>query len=113
MVLELHATVNGRATRYFEAGSGQPLILVHAFPLNAEMWRPQLERVPGGWRFVAPDLRGFGEGRVDEGTSLTMDDYAADLAALMDALAIDRAVLVGLSMGGYITFAFYRLRPSA
>jgi 3-oxoadipate enol-lactonase len=111
MVLELHATVNGRATRYFEAGSGEPLILVHAFPLNAEMWKPQLERVPGGWRFVVPDLRGLGEGRLDEGTALTMDDYAIDIVALMDALTIDRAVLGGLSMGGYIAFAFHRFAP--
>jgi 3-oxoadipate enol-lactonase len=111
MVLELRSTVNGRTTRYLEAGSGQPVILIHAFPLNADMWRPQLDRVPGGWRCIAPDLRGFGGSALDSAASLTMDDYAADVAALMDALALDRAVIGGLSMGGYVTFALFRLAP--
>jgi 3-oxoadipate enol-lactonase len=114
MVLELRATVNGRVTRYFEAGSGQPLVFIHAFPFSAEMWRPQLERTPGGWRYIAPDLRGFGAPPPEEdltGGKLTMDEYARDISALMDALAIDRAVIGGLSMGGYITFALFRLAP--
>ena len=48
-----------RSTRYLEAGSGRALLLLHAFPLSADQWLPQLHRVPPGWRFVAPDLRGF------------------------------------------------------
>ena len=105
------ATVNGRVVRYFEAGSGRPLLLIHAFPYNAEMWRPQLAQVPDGWRFVAPDLRGFG-GTLDEGTpALTLDDHADDLLGFLDALEIDSPVVGGLSMGGYITFALFRRAP--
>jgi pimeloyl-ACP methyl ester carboxylesterase len=111
MVLELRATVNGRTTRYLEAGSGQPLILIHAFPLGADMWRPALDRVPGGWRYIAPDLRGFGGSPLEGPAALTMDDYAADVTALMDALGIDAAVIGGLSMGGYVTFALSRRAP--
>ena len=97
---------------WLEAGDGRPLILLHAFPLHAGMWRPQLERVPAGWRFIAPDLRGFGRNRVEAVPgSNGLDPYAADVLALMDRLEIDRAVVAGLSMGGYIAFAMHRQAP--
>jgi 3-oxoadipate enol-lactonase len=103
--------IDGRRLTFLEAGAGWPLVLLHAFPLKAEMWRPQLERVPEGWRFIAPDLRGFG--RADApGGKMTMDDYAADVLSLMDGLELDDAVIGGLSMGGYVSFAMYRLAPS-
>src|SRR6187402_1146662 len=107
MVRESRADVDGRTIRYLEAGSGWPVVLIHAFPLNADMWRPQLERVPEGWRFIAPDLRGFGpDAQVPAGTQhTTLDEMAADVAALLDDLEIDPAVIGGLSMGGYVTFA--------
>src|SRR3954454_8641259 len=107
MVREVRISVNGRPTRYLEAGAGWPLVLLHAFPLNADMWRPQLERVPAGWRMIAPDLRGFAAGasspadaqepRVPSPESRrdaidrppTMDDFADDVDALMTALEID------------------------
>ena len=60
MAHERSATVDGHVTRDLEAGRGRPLILLHAFPLSADMWQSQLDRVPDGWRFIAPDLRGFG-----------------------------------------------------
>jgi pimeloyl-ACP methyl ester carboxylesterase len=102
---------------WLEAGAGWPVVLLHAFPLNAEMWRPQLERVPEGWRFIAPDFRGFGRSAVRPDAApldgaVTIDDYAADVFALFDALAIDEAVVAGLSMGGYVAFAMYRQAPS-
>src|SRR3954467_4887824 len=62
MIRDIRITIDGRSTRSLEAGAGWPLILLHAFPLNADMWRPQLERVPTGWRMIAPDFRGFGPG---------------------------------------------------
>jgi pimeloyl-ACP methyl ester carboxylesterase len=110
MLREAHVEVAGRRLRYLHAGSGWPLILLHAFPLTADLWRPQLDRVARGWQFLAPDLRGFGRGSLAP-TSLTMDDLAADVTGFMDALEIDRAVIGGLSMGGYVTMALYRLAP--
>jgi pimeloyl-ACP methyl ester carboxylesterase len=110
--------LDGTPTRYLEAGSGWPVLLLHAFPLNADMWRPQLDRVPNGWRFIAPDLRGFGPAPQDErikelDTSYmpSMDDYARDLGELLDALRIDDLIIGGLSMGGYVTFALLRQAP--
>jgi pimeloyl-ACP methyl ester carboxylesterase len=91
-----------------ESGAGWPVILVHGFPLSAAMWRPQLERVPQGWRFIAPDLRGFG-GTPIGGEPPAMDTYALDILALMDCCEIDSAAIVGFSMGGYVAFAMHRL----
>ncbi len=100
------------------------VLFLHAFPLAAETWAPQLARVPSGWRFIAPDLRGFGASTADPATSVRMegdgksalsgvsiDDYARDALALLDALEIREAVVCGLSMGGYAAFALYRLAP--
>ena len=103
-------TSRGR-TSWIEAGAGWPVILLHAFPLNAGMWRPQLDRVPAGWRFIAPDLRGFGRSSLPEGRA-TMDEYAADVCAFMDGLELDGAVIGGLSMGGYVAFAMFREAPA-
>jgi pimeloyl-ACP methyl ester carboxylesterase len=107
-ITEHHAPTARGDAFWLEAGAGWPVVLLHAFPLHADMWRPQLERVPEGWRFIAPDLRGFGRARglADEPS---MDAYAADVCALMDRLAVDEAVIAGLSMGGYVAFALYRM----
>ena len=111
MVRESRATIDGRTVRYLDAGSGWPVVLIHAFPLNANMWRPQLERVPEGWRFIAPDMRGFGPDAVGDSGLVTLDDMAADVAGLLDFLGIDPAVIGGLSMGGYIALALFRRAP--
>lgn len=95
------------------------VLLLHAFPLDARMWEPQLAAVPAGWRFVAPDLRGFGRSSPDPvaatGTRGLMvpsiDDYARDLLSLLDHLRVPAAVVCGLSMGGYVAFALHRLAP--
>jgi 3-oxoadipate enol-lactonase len=115
MILERHATVSGRTTRYLVAGAGWPVVLLHAFPLSADMWRPQLDDVPEGWRYFAPDIRGFGgatESHEGKGSvPPTMDDFAADVEGLLNELEIERAVIGGVSMGGYVTFALFRRAP--
>lgn len=77
-------------------------VFLHAFPLHAAMWRPQLERLPSGWRALAPDLRGFGGTDAPHEDAYTMEEMADDVAALMDKVGLHRAVVVGLSMGGYV-----------
>jgi 3-oxoadipate enol-lactonase len=113
VIRETRLTLGARSTRYLEAGAGWPVILLHAFPLNADMWRPQLEQVPDGWRVIAPDLRGFGPAaEVQAGARPpTIDDFADDVDELMDALEIAEAVIGGLSMGGYVTFALCHRSP--
>jgi pimeloyl-ACP methyl ester carboxylesterase len=88
------------------------LLLLHAFPLQARMWEPQLAAAPAGWRLVAPDFRGFGQSEPDaSGFDVFMGDYADDAAALLDALGIGRAVVAGLSMGGYVAFGLLAQAP--
>ena len=98
---------------FLEAGAGWPVVLLHAFPLAAAMWRPQLERVPTGSRIIAPDLRGFGRTPLapEADRPITIHDYAEDVGALMDALEIESATIGGLSMGGYVTLALHRASP--
>ena len=109
MIAERSIDVAGRTIRYLDAGGGWPVVLLHAFPLASDMWRPQLERVPQGWRFLAPDLRGFGPAAKRPATSLR--DMAEDVLGWLDALRIDEATIGGSSMGGYVTLALYGLAP--
>ena len=110
-----YAHLLDRTVRYHEAGAGRTLILIHAFPLSADQWLPQMHRVPPGWRFIAPDVRGFrGIGQAYEDVGLDrarMASHAADVLGLMGHLDIDRAVVGGLSMGGYIALALARVAP--
>jgi len=90
-----------------EAGSGLPVVLLHAFPLSSAMWLEQRNGLGDLCRVVTPDLRGFGGSQLgyDEPS---LDHMADDIAALLDKLALDRVVLGGLSMGGYAAMAFLR-----
>jgi pimeloyl-ACP methyl ester carboxylesterase len=99
-------TVNGISLAVHDEGSGPTILFVHGFPLSHTMWRPQLEAFATDHRVLAPDLRGFGESDVTEGT-VTMEQHADDLMALLDELNVNEPiVLCGLSMGGYIAWQF-------
>lgn len=93
---------------YDEAGrgSGHPVLFLHGFPHNRSLWTPQLAGLAPHARCIALDLRGFGESSV--AAPYSMDQYADDVAAFMDRLQIERAVICGLSMGGYVAFALWR-----
>ncbi|MCS7251277.1 MAG: alpha/beta fold hydrolase [Anaerolineae bacterium] len=104
------ATVRGIRLIYDIRGHGTPVLWIHGFPLGRWLWDPQVEALGAVARSIAVDLRGFGGSSVPEG-SYTMDSYAADLRGLLDILGIDQAVLAGLSMGGYVAFAFYAAYP--
>lgn len=94
-----------------ERGQGQPLLLVHGFPLDHSMWRGQLDELANSCRLLAPDLRGFGASGVSPGT-VTMQQMADDLAAMLDGLKItEPVVFCGLSMGGYVAWQFAFRHP--
>jgi pimeloyl-ACP methyl ester carboxylesterase len=88
-------------------GSEGSVVLLHGFPLNARLWRPQVDAVPVGWQLVAEDLPGFGASPDTPVRSL--DVMARGVLRRLDVLGIDRAIIGGLSMGGYLTLALYRL----
>lgn len=96
----------GLELAYDDVGTGQPLLFVHAFPLNRTMWAPQVSALVERCRCVAADLRGFGDSSA--APPYSMSQYADDLALLLDQLRIERTVLVGCSMGGYVAFEFWR-----
>lgn len=119
------------SVRYYDAGHGRPIVLIHAFPLSADQWRPVVDAPPPGVRLIAPHLRGFRSpedkrsGRSssfalrapeDESDrtnlgSITMADYATDVLGLMDRLDVQDATVCGVSMGGYVAFAMLRQAP--
>ncbi|MGQ0695911.1 MAG: alpha/beta fold hydrolase [Nitrospiraceae bacterium] len=99
--------LNGITLAYGDRGAGLPIVFLHAFPLNRTMWRAQDEALSSKFRIITIDLRGHGESDAPPGHH-TLDQAAEDVRTLLDHLAIKQAVLVGLSMGGYILFAFYR-----
>ena len=103
-------TIDGTKIGYTDSGgSGTPVLLLHAFPFNSKMWEPQIESLGERFRFIAPDLGGFGASDASEdASSYSMDAFAAQAKAVLDELGIDNCVLTGLSMGGYIAFAFLR-----
>ncbi len=104
--------VNNVDLGYDDHGVGQPVIFLHAFPLNRTMWEGQMTALLNEqqFRLVALDWRGFGESELNTDVSM-MEMFADDLAALMDALGMDSAILCALSMGGYAAFAFLRKHP--
>ncbi len=107
-VREQIARVGSRSMRYLEAGQGRPAILLHSFPLSADQWRPQLGNVPPGWRFIAPDLPGFGPAEDSGEAVLTIDSHAVHVITLMDLLGVETAAIASVSMGGYVAFALLR-----
>lgn len=95
---------------YLDAGAGEPaVVLLHAFPLHAGMWRSQIEALEGRSRVVAPDLMGFGRSDAPEDPgAYSVEGWADSVAALLDHLGLGRVLLGGLSMGGYAAFSFVR-----
>ena len=100
------ALVDGADIAYDDVGTGIPIVLLHAFPLDRTMWAPQLGALVAHARCIAPDFRGLGDSSVVG--PYTMDRYADDTMGVLDALRIDRAVIVGLSMGGYVALNLVR-----
>ncbi|TNC19222.1 alpha/beta fold hydrolase [Amycolatopsis alkalitolerans] len=89
-----------------------PLLLLHAFPVDARMWNPVREPLAARGRLITPDQRGLGRTPLP-GTERapSLEDAARDVVALLDKLELGKVVLGGCSMGGYVTMAVLRLAP--
>lgn len=102
----MNIVVDGNELAYDDRGQGVPLVLLHAFPLDGAMWQPQCGALVPQCRCIIPDLRGFG--RSAGGGPHAMERYADDVVAILDAARIERAIVGGLSLGGYVAFAMWR-----
>lgn len=92
---------------YDVQGSGAPVVLLHPFPANHLFWRPVVEQLSSRYRFIIPDLRGLGRSSPGEGPA-TMEKHAEDLRRVCDDAGAEKPLVVGVSIGGYILFEFWR-----
>jgi pimeloyl-ACP methyl ester carboxylesterase len=92
---------------YWVLGDGPPVVLLHPFPANHDLWLPVAQTLATDYRVVLPDLRGHGDSGIGEGPA-TMDKHAADLARVMDDAQVGRAPMIGVSIGGYALFEAWR-----
>ena len=95
---------------YERRGKGTPLVLLHGYPLDHHLWDDVVPLLEDTFDVILPDLRGFGESTIAD-SSPTVEDYASDIAGLLDHLGIQKTAIVGHSMGGYVALAFARLYP--
>ena len=98
--------VNDAELFYEEAGSGEPVLLLHGLGSSTLDWEPQIEALKGFFRVIAMDVRGSGKSRdlLKPGGPFTVKQFAADAIALLDHLGAVPAHIVGLSMGGMVAF---------
>lgn len=92
---------------YEVLGDGPPVIFLHPFPVDHKFWLPALQTLLARYRVVLPDLRGHGDSDIGDGPA-TMERHSADIARVMDDVQIGRAAMVGVSIGGYALFEFWR-----
>jgi pimeloyl-ACP methyl ester carboxylesterase len=92
---------------YRVLGEGAPVVLLHPFPVNHEFWLPVAGVLAARYRIILPDLRGHGASEVGEGPA-TMEKHALDIARVMDDAEVGRAPMIGVSIGGYALFEFWR-----
>src|SRR5689334_17991310 len=102
--------VNGVSIAYDDHGSGPPIVFLHAFPLNRTMWAQQAAALSRHFRIISVDLRGLGESDAPF-WRYSMEQYVRDLKDVLGSLGIENALFVGLSLGGYLEFALYRMHP--
>lgn len=108
----LTINVNNFNFSYDDVGDGSiPIIFLHGFPFDKTMWRGQLDFLKFSYRLIACDIRGFGKS-TDEESPLSIDLFGNDLIQFMDTLNIDKAIVCGLSMGGYLALNVIKRFPS-
>jgi 3-oxoadipate enol-lactonase len=108
----LSVNVNDINLSYNDVGEGSiPIVFLHGFPFDKTMWQAQLDYLQNTHRVIACDIRGFGKSK-DEESHLSMDLFANDLILFIDMLDLDKVIICGLSMGGYIALNAMERFPS-
>ena len=103
---------DGVKIHYEVHGSGPPLLLTHGYSSTSAMWQGQVAALSRNHQLVLWDMRGHGQSDYpDDPAAYSEASTVADMAALLDAVGADRAIIGGLSLGGYMSLAFYRAHP--
>jgi len=103
---------DGVKIHYEVHGSGPPLLLTHGYSSTSGMWQGQIEALSKHYKLVLWDMRGHGQSDYPEdGAAYSEALTVADMAALLDTVGADKAIVGGLSLGGYMSLAFYRAHP--
>lgn len=97
---------------FTDIGMGQPIVFIHAFPTDQNLWKPQQDGLKKYFRVITLDLWGFGQSETTDGTAVTMTEYGDEVKQLLDQLHIQKAIIAGESMGGYIALAFLEKYPN-
>ena len=103
--------VGDASLSYFVAGTGRPVTLLHGFTQSGRSWREVIAKMPEGWKWIVPDLRGHGETQIWKSSSCSMDACTEDMVKLWDALEVEKSHLVGYSMGGRLALHIAAHRP--
>lgn len=108
----LIVNINGFNLSYDDVGEGRiPIVFLHGFPFNKSMWKGQMDYLKNTYRVIACDIRGFGKS-TDEESHLSMDLFVNDLIHFMDKLGLEKVILGGLSMGGYVALNAIKQFPN-
>ncbi len=105
------AKINGINIAYERRGRGEPLVLIHGFPLDHTTWNEVTSLLENDFGLIIPDLRGMGQSDAVDNT-YTVANLASDIAELLDDLKVQKAIIAGHSMGGYVALAFARVYPN-
>jgi 3-oxoadipate enol-lactonase len=109
---DLTINLNGFKISYDDVGEGRiPILFLHGFPFNKTIWQEQIDNLKSSYRVIACDLRGFGKS-VDEESNLSINLFVKDLIQFMDKLELEKVILCGLSMGGYIALNAIKQYPN-
>ena len=101
---------DGARIHYTVTGSGEPMLLVHGYPLSEELFSKNRDALAATYQVITPTLRGYGMSEAPS-SDATIETYANDMLALMDELGVQQAIIGGMSMGGPIVFEMYRQAP--
>ena len=104
-------TTDKKHISYTETGHGTPLVLIHAFPTDQRLWKPQQDALKAYFRVITLDLWGFGVSSPTDGNAISMEKYADQVYQVLQHLHVEKAIIGGESMGGYITLAFLEKYP--
>ena len=104
------AQINGATISYTITGRGEPLVLIHGYPLNGDLFDRQRQLLSLGFRVITLDLRGFGRSVAPDDAG-SIDLYAQDVIGLLNLLNIQQAIIGGHSMGGAVTLRLYQIAP--